>query len=404
MFSSRTNWKAELNSLELAVRNPRSVLRHDLIDLTTSNPTQVGIPYPDQALAQIAGRAAANPYEASSAGLQAARESLAAALSSPTDMVNPDDLVLTASTSEAYSWLFKLLCNASDPIVTLAPGYPLLEHLSELESVRLRKARLEFERHTNGGGRWTLTHSSLADASLEGVRAVAVVHPNNPTGSYLRGDEAAILRTFCIERGIPLISDEVFRDFPLREQPPAPSMALTDSGITFTLGGLSKSAGLPHWKLGWIRVNGEPALKSRVLAGLELIADTYLSVSGIVQRALPDLLPVGEGIRTLIRARCMTNLSTLRSAFDDVEGCELIEPDAGWSAVIRVPQLTDDESLAIELLKQCAVRVHPGYFFEFEREGHIVVSLLPEVESFAEATSRIALHFREKSSDSRSGR
>ena len=351
MFSKRAAWHAPLNRLTIERRK-----RGDVLDLTETNPTRAGIDYPHDELAEILARAARAPYDPDPRGLRSAREALG----------DPDDLILTASTSEAYSFLFKLLTDPGDNVLTPAPSYPLLEHLASMELVELRPFALEFHR------RWEI-HDLPAN---ERTRAIVVVNPNNPTGSFVTRAEWDAIAS----RGLPIISDEVFIDYPLEGAPEAHTTPV----LTFTLGGLSKSAGLPHFKLAWIRVSGPG--KREALEALELIADNFLSVATPVQVALPELLRIAPNIREAIRARTRANLATLRAA--NMPAAQVLPVEGGWSAVIRVPRVMSDEELALKLLDR-GVLVQPGYFFDFA-EGYLVVSLLPREETFAEGVTRIA--------------
>jgi hypothetical protein len=360
MFSRRAHWSAPLNALTLA----RQAHRGPLYDLTETNPTRARIPYPHDELQEALARGARASYDPDPRGIRSAREALAAQL-----QCDPDELLLTASTSEAYSFLFKLLTDPGDVVLTARPSYPLLEHLASMELVELRFFPLEFHR------RWEI-HDLPVDAR---VRAIVVVNPNNPTGSYVSAAEQDALAS----HGIPIISDEVFLDYPLEG---AGSSFVRHDVLTFTLGGLSKSAGLPHFKLGWIRVSGPG--KREALDALELIADNFLSVATPVQVALPELLRIAPRIRASISARTRANLDALRAAFADTPAVRVLPVEGGWSAVLRVPRLMSDEELALMLLDRGVV-VQPGYFFDFDREGHLVLSLLTEEETFRGGVAEI---------------
>ncbi len=263
----------------------------------------MGIEYPLAVLEAIAAKAAATSYQPDPRGLAAAREALAIELSTPTDVVSPDDLFLTASTSEAYSFLFRLLADPGDEILTHTPTYPLLEHLASLDSLRLQHFPLRLHR-TDRGMRWALEEEDLRQSLSPRTRAIVVVQPNNPTGSILRNDEKTLISSVCAELGCALISDEVFADYPIEVNPPHfVAAASGGDGLMFTLGGLSKSAGLPHWKLGWIRIGGSQVQRRRARQALELVADAYLSVATPVQQALPEILRVAPIIRDAIRQR-----------------------------------------------------------------------------------------------------
>jgi alanine-synthesizing transaminase len=366
MFSRRARSNASVNQLTIARR-----ARADLLDLTVSNPTRAGIAYPLDELSEIMARAARAPYDPDPLGLPSAREALAAELG-----CEPDDLVITASTSEAYSYLFKLLCDAGDAVLTATPSYPLLEHLAELELIELRSFPLEFHQ------RWELDPGRVRAALTKRTRALLVVNPNNPTGSYITESEAEALA----ELGLPIVSDEVFRDYHL-DASPAPSIVRTDV-LTFALGGLSKGAGLPHYKLGWIRMSGPPNAKREAINALEHIADNFLSVATPVQVALPELLRLAPRIRAVISARTRDNLAALRTALP--KAASVLPVEGGWSAVVRVPRTAGDEELVLDLVTNHGVAVHPGYFFDFDREGYIVVSLLTQRDVFDEGVSRVA--------------
>lgn len=360
MFSRRANWSAPPNRLALA----RAAHHGELLDLTESNPTKADLDYPLDELADIMARAAKARYDPQPLGLPSAREAVAQELG-----CDASDIVITASTSEAYSFLFKLLTDPGDAILTATPSYPLLEHLAALELVHLRSFALEFHR------RWELDPGAVRAAIDERTRAIVVVHPNNPTGSYVSPLEQEALTAI----GLPIISDEVFHDFAFDAKPP--------SFGTFSLGGLSKSAGLPHYKLGWIRLRGEK--KAEALAALELIADNALSVATPVQTALPDLLRVAPKIREAIRQRTRTNLTTLQTAIATRPEIQLLPIEGGWTAVLRVPRIRTDEELALHFLEQHHVLVHPGYFFDFADDGYVVISLLTPTEIFKEGVARL---------------
>ena len=362
-FSHRTNWNAPTNRLTLA----RKRRGDDVLDLTESNPTRAGIDYPLDELAEIFARASRAPYTPDPLGFRSAREALGG------------DLILTASTSEAYSFVFKLLCDPGDEIVTAIPSYPLLEHLSALELVTLRPFALEFHK------RWEIDVARVRDVITNRTRAIVVVNPNNPTGSFVSASEQKALS----ELRLPIISDEVFLEYPLESRG---STFIRDDVLTFTLGGLSKSAGLPHYKLGWIRVSGPG--KERAIAALELIADNFLSVATPIQVALPEILQIAPRIRDSITVRTRRNLDHLRSVL--IPAVTVLPVEGGWSAVLRVPSTESDEDLAVRLIDQQGVVIHPGYFFDFASEGYLVVSLLTEPRIFDEGVQRLLRTIRQR--------
>lgn len=360
MFSRRAPFTAPVN--ELTRERQR---RGHLHDLTVSNPTRVGLDYPHEELAEALARGARASYDPDPRGMRSAREALAADL-----RCDADDLILTASTSEAYSFLFKLLTDPGDAVLTATPSYPLLEHLAQMELVELRTFAMEFHQ------RWEIHDPDVTP----NTRAIVVVHPNNPTGSFVTPREQELLAA----HRIPLISDEVFLDYPLDAHG---TTIVRDDVLTFTLGGLSKSAGLPHFKLGWIRVSGPG--KAEALDALELIADNFLSVATPVQVALPEILRLAPRIRNAISERTRANLATLRKTFANIPAARVLPVEGGWSAVIRVPRVRSDDELALELLEHGVV-VQPGYFYDFATDGHLVLSLLPREAVFADGVQRVA--------------
>ena len=378
-LSRRLPWEHSKNRLTLAMEE-RSARGLPVIDLTETNPTRVGLAYPEAELAELLRRSAGPEYPPHAQGIPEAREALAAALSRPGDPVSPEDLFLTASTSESYSYLFKLFADPGDEVLTAAPSYPLLDSLAALDSLVLRHVYLE------PGRRFDPERIELAGS--ERTRLLALIHPGNPTGAFLSAAEQAAISDLCASRGLPLISDEVFSDYGLTEAPRAGPAAASGEALSFSLGGLSKSAGLPSWKLGWIRVGGPADLRRRALDALELVADSYLSVATPVQRALAGVLELAPRIRSAILDRLRTNLMALRTSLGG-SGIELLEPQGGWSAVLRVCDPRPDEELALEILVRAGVLVHPGYFFDFATDDFLVLSLLPEPDRFADGVRRL---------------
>jgi hypothetical protein len=297
--------------------------------------------------------------------------------------VDPGSIVLTASTSEAYAWLFKLLCDPGADVLVPQPSYPLFDLLTRLEGVTARPYHLEYH------GVWALDRRSVERATSAATRAVLVVSPNNPTGSCLRAADREWLVSHAASRRLALISDEVFADYPLARRPDATSLLGEARALTFTLGGLSKSAGLPQVKLGWIVASGPAGDVAAALERLDVISDSYLSVSTPVQAAAPALLEAGSAIRRAIHARVRRNLDALRAAVTARPDVTLLDPEGGWSAVLRVPAVATEQAIVLRLLDEAGVLVHPGYFFDFPREAYLVVSLLPEPAAFDEAAGRL---------------
>jgi len=293
-------------------------------------------------------------------------------------------ILLHASTSEAYAFLFKLLCDPGDQVLVPRPGYPLFEFLAELESVEVRSYPLAHD------GEWHLDVAALEAAITPRTRAVVIVSPGNPTGAFLKQAELEALDALCAERELALVSDEVFADFAFREDPRrAPSLAQGGRALAFALGGLSKSCGLPQLKLAWTAVSGPPALRAPALARLEVVADTYLSVSTPVQVAAPSLLERRAELQAPIKERVTANLESLREALGSGSPATLYEPEGGWSAVLRVPATSTEEERTLRLLDSHGVLVHPGYFFDFPSEAFLVVSLLTPPAEFREGIARV---------------
>jgi len=382
MFSERTHWDLRPNRLAERLAAKRAAGAR-ILDLTESNPTRAGLPCPDDILAALA-RAEARRYEPRPFGLPAAREAVAADFARRGFPVGPDRVVLSASTSEAYAFLFKLLCDPGDEVLVPRPGYPLFEFLGTLESVRVLPYPLACD------GEWHLDLSALRAAVGPRTRAVVVVSPHNPTGHCLKRDERGALEALCAERGLALVSDEVFADYTFRDDPRrAASGARDGPALAFALGGLSKSCGLPQLKLAWTAVTGPEPLRRDALARLEVVADTYLSVSTPVQVAAPELLSRREELSAPIRARVRANLEALRAAIGAGCPATLLEPEGGWSAVLRVPATRTEEERVTRLLEERDVLVHPGYFFDFPHEAFLVLSLLTPESDFAEGVARV---------------
>ncbi|MGH9349549.1 MAG: pyridoxal phosphate-dependent aminotransferase [Vicinamibacterales bacterium] len=382
MFSSRLPANPVANALSRRLAALRAS-GETWVDLTESNPTRAGLAYPRDLLAPLADPSSL-VYEPHPLGLPAAREAVALDQMRRGARVDPAQVVLAASTSEAYGWLFKLLCNPGDQVLVPRPSYPLVEHLSRLDAIEAVPYDLEYH------GRWEIDVEGLAARATAATRAVLLVSPNNPTGSYVKAAELRRLSAFCVERGLALVADEVFADYRLE----APADVVTDiaagaAPLAFTLGGLSKSVGLPQLKLGWIIVGGEAKVRRDALHALELVADSYLSVSTPVQVAAADLLARGAAIREGIVERVRGNLAALDRIASRFQAVTVLACEGGWYAVVRVPSTRAEEALVLALLDRERVLVHPGYFFDFPREAYLIVSLLPRPAVFADATARM---------------
>ena len=384
MFSSRVPADLGLNRLAAALQAYRASGRA-LIDLTATNPTTVGIRYPADLLKPL-GEPGATTYQPEPFGLLAAREAVAGDYARRGISVAADRIVLTASTSEAYSLLFKLLCApAGDDVLAPAPSYPLFDHLTRLDGVASRSYALEYH------GRWELDQDSVDVAWTRQTRAVLAVTPNNPTGSVLLAAEVEALASRCAARTAALIVDEVFADYPLGN---LAAFQWPSNALTFRLGGLSKSAGLPQVKLGWIAVDGPNAVVRAALDRLEVICDTYLSVSTPVQGAAPALIEQGARVREQIQQRVRTNYDNLRIQALANPSVQLLTAEGGWSAVLRVPSREPEEEIVIGLLETRGTLVHPGFFFDFSTEDFLAVSLLPDPLVFAEGVAHLMEHVR----------
>ena len=372
MFSNRVPGDRRPNAFTTALA--RAKARGRVFDLTTTNPTAAGFTYPPDLLASLADSAGL-AYAPTAFGLHDARVAVAETYRARGLQISADRIVLTASTSEAYSLLFKLLCDPGARVLTPVPSYPLFDYLTRLDGVDQAPYALEFH------GSWTVDLGSLDSAWNNRTRCVLAVTPNNPTGSILRHDDAEHLVSRCAGRSAALIVDEVFWDYPLASPLPEPEGLRQPASLTFRLGGLSKSVGLPQLKLGWIAVQGPDAAVADALDRLELICDTYLSVSTPVQVAARRLLEDGAGIRQQIVDRIQRNWSALGARLAG-SPASLLPADGGWSAVIRVPATRPEEAIVLDLLERDAVVVHPGYFFDFPGEAFLVVSLLPPPDVF----------------------
>jgi alanine-synthesizing transaminase len=399
MFSERTNWKLAQNRFTQAVEEARAGGAR-LFDLTVSNPTRAGLRYDEAAILGALGSPRALDYDPQSKGLLSAREAVAEYYRAEHGVRNLDAerIVLTTSTSEGYSFVFRLLCNAGDELLVPKPSYPLFEFLADLQDVRLVPYPLIYDHG------WQMDFPSLEKAVTERTRGVVVVHPNNPTGSFVKAGEVASLNSFCRERGLAVIADEVFLDYGIRDgaeavelrstgQPeaavPTWSFVGNDNVLTFTLSGVSKIAALPQMKVAWVVTGGPAKLAAEAMGRLEVIADTYLSMNAPVQWAVPVLLEQRKDIQRQLLGRVRANLAELDRQIAGQEACTRLSVEGGWYAVVRVPVTRSDEELAIELVREKRVVVHPGHFYDFPGDGYLVLSLITSAEEFNEGVSRL---------------
>ena len=390
MFSSRFPSELAPNALFRAVERARRS-GTPLLDLTETNPTAVGLPYPSGVFDGLADDRAL-VYRPDPLGAVEAREAVAGAYRQQGIDMDARRIALAASTSEAYSVLFKLFCNPGDAVLVPQPSYPLFELLAGFDAVHAVPYRLRLSED------WAIDRDSLLAALTPAARAILVVTPNNPTGSMLRLDDRDWLVGVADRHRLPLISDEVFAEYAVAPRHDVSRLAGERRALTIALGGLSKSAGLPQAKLAWMAVSGPDVLVRQALEHLEIVLDTYLSVATPVQVATPLLLAAGEDIRRLIADRLRQNLEVLRRAAGRAQALTLLEPEGGWSAVLRVPAAQTEERLAIDLVTTAGVIAHPGYFFDFAEEAFLVVSLLPRPDVFEDAVARIVRHLTGSSS------
>lgn len=384
VFSQRTGWDREPNPLARAVAERRAAGR-EVLDLSESNPTRCGLAWDEDVLRAALAMPGVSAYEPDPRGLPSARSALSAWLSRRGTPCAEERLFLTASTSEAYSWVFRLLCDPGDAVLVPQPSYPLFDYLAGLDAVDSVAYRLKPERGTRPA-RWRLDVEGIADALPQRAKAVLVVAPNNPTGSFVAEDEARALARLCRERRLALVSDEVFADFawdaPRRERPPSLLAAAEAEGcLGLVLSGLSKSCGLPQAKLGWIAVAGDEALVAEALGRLELVADTFLSAGTAVQLALPRLLEGGAGFRERLLSRVLANADWLEEQAA-AKGAVMLRPEAGWQALLSLPHVLDEEEFVTSLVTADGVHVQPGFYFDLRGGPHVAVSLLPEPATF----------------------
>ncbi len=387
MFAERTNWDLTPNLLaqqKEALRNEGA----EILDLTESNPTKIGIRYPEDLL-----RSLTDPgcliYDPHPKGILSARQAVSAIFSAKGIPLDPDKIFLTASTSEAYGFLFRLLANPGDQLLIPRPSYPLFSYLADLHDLGV----VSYPLRLGQDGLWRIELDALEASITKQTRAIVVVHPNNPTGSCVTTEEQARLIHLCRQNDLALISDEVFAEYrsPTGLKVPATLLGKGEA-LTFSLGGLSKFLGLPQMKLAWIACSGPPEQLDRALERLELISDTSLSVNTPAQRAFPHWLKTAPAIQGQIRQRIEENRQLLQAHLNQGLG-RLLPSEGGWSAVLGFPSLQDVERWALTLLKEDKVLVHPGYFFDFEEEGLIVISLLTPTDSLQEGIRRILSRF-----------
>jgi alanine-synthesizing transaminase len=382
MFSDRTNWKLTRNRLTEALEEVKSS-GTGVLDLTISNPTRAGLRYDDARILQSLASPHAMDYDPQPKGLLSAREAVTAYYHEH-DICDfdPEQLVLTTSTSEGYSFVFRLLCNPGDELLVPKPSYPLFEFLADLQDVRLVPYPLIYDHG------WQMDFPSLQKAVTPRTRGVVVVHPNNPTGSFVHAHERQLLNQFCGEHGLALIADEVFLDYG-HDQAVQPSFASNQDALTFTLSGVSKVSAMPQMKVAWIATSGPAAETAPALARLEVIADTFLSMNAPIQWATPALLDQRKSIQQQLLDRVLGNLAELDRQLALQKTYQRLHVEGGWYAVVRIPVTQTDDELAVDLLRRDSVLVHPGHFYDFPTDGYLILSLITAPDDFAEGAKRL---------------
>jgi alanine-synthesizing transaminase len=367
-FAKRTSWNLTPNRLSEALAAHRAAGK-PLLDLTVSNPTECGFEYDRSAILSALSNPAALSYEPNPKGLESARRAVAGYYSDRKEEVSVEDIFLTTSTSEAYSYVFRTLCDPGDELLIPSPSYPLFDFLADIQDVTLVRYPLLYDHG------WQIDFHGLEQAITPQTRGVIVVHPNNPTGHYTNRGEIAKLNAICSARGLAIIADEVFLDFSLEEKV-QPSLAANRDALTLTLSGLSKICGLPQMKAAWLAVSGPQHGKAEALVRLEMIADTYLSVNAPVQLAIPRFLEQRHAFQQQVMSRVRRNLAKLDRELALQKAVSRLTVEGGWCAVLCVPRTRSDEDLALTLLNEKGIYVHPGHFYDFATERFLVLSLL----------------------------
>ncbi len=389
MFSDRSNWNLSPNSLSVLLQDKKS-RGVDILDLTVSNPTRIGLDYDSDEILAAISQPQSMTYEPDPRGLVQAREAIAKYYKDRGERVDLDAIFLTASTSEAYSVLFKLLGNPGDEILIPKPGYPLLSYLVCFEGLHALSYPLRYDDRKG----WSIDMDVLQALINPKTKAIVLVNPNNPTGSYVSRQELAELYAVCREYDLALITDEVFSDFNATEKPVRIQTAVNHSNpLTFVLNGLSKMVGLPQVKLGWIVVSGDPDLSKAALSRLEMMLDFYLSTSTPVQHAAKRLFHQRQVIQGQMFSRIASNSRFLEAQLARTSNIRSLTREGGWYAVIEIFDEVSDEDRVLQLLDRDNTLAHPGYFYEFHREGFLVVSLLTPCDIFSNGITRLISRF-----------
>jgi len=385
MFSNRFDWDLTPNALSLILRDKKS-RGEKIFDLTQSNPTLAGFDYGGIGILAALAQAEAMPYEPEPRGMLKARRAIAKYYLDRGTSIDTGDVFLTAGTSEAYAFIFKLLGNPGDEILIPRPGYPLISYLARFESLQPYSYPLRYDEAQG----WSIDLDVLEALITPRCRAIVVVNPNNPTGNYLKPHELAALDQICRRNCLALIVDEVFSDYHGTGASPAVSTVLRRTrALTFVLNGFSKMLGLPQVKLGWIVIGGDSDVAEPARDRLETLLDFYLSVATPIQHAAGRLLDHRPDIQHQIQDRISANLQTLEDRIARTDACRSLLREGGWYAVIEIFDTLSDEARMLQLLERDHTLVHPGYFYEFDKEGIAVVSLLPPVETFRDGIDRL---------------
>jgi alanine-synthesizing transaminase len=388
MFSRRTGWPLAINRFTQAQRElERS--GGEWLDLTVSNPTRAQLDYDAVSIQASLSNAQVMDYDPQPRGLPGARGAVAGYYRERNADVPPESVVLTTSTSEGYSYVLRLLCNPGDEILVPKPSYPLFEFLADLQDVKLVPYTLIYDHG------WQIDLPSLGEAVTGRTCAVVLVNPNNPTGSYVSSSEREMLNGFCHQHDLALVVDEVFLDY-ARDGVLRPSFAANRETLTFTLSGLSKISGLPQMKFAWVVTSGPAEKMNSALDRLEVIADTYLSMSAPIQLAAPTLLAQRKRFQPQLMDRVRANLQELDRQLATQNTCRRLDLEAGWYAVVRVPATQSDEDLAIEIIRQASVLVHPGHFYDFASDGYLILSLITPPLDFQEGGRRLLELLKQK--------
>ena len=385
MFARRTEWELGQNRFSRALTTARA-RGTKLLDLTISNPTECGFEFDSASIMNSLHRVESLTYDPQPQGLLSARRAVAeyckANAIRQEDQVSPEQIFLTTSTSEAYSYLFRLLCDPGDEVLVPRPSYPLFDFLADIQDVRLRRYDLFYDHG------WQIDIGGLPGAVTERTRAILIVNPNNPTGSFVHNPELRQLQAFCAARDLALISDEVFLDYEVEAEAEM-SAAISRECLSFALSGLSKISCLPQMKVAWMVLSGPEELRRKAHQRLEVIADTYLSPNGPVQHAIPALLHQRTKVQPQLTKRVRSNLEFVDDQLQTCPEIQRLRVEGGWYVVLRVPVRQSDEELAIELIEKSGVVVHPGHFYDFQSDGYLVLSLITPTAVFAEGLQAV---------------